>query len=481
MSHPPIRVRFAPSPTGFMHIGNARTALINYLFAQQKGGTFIVRIEDTDAARNFDPGAKNIIDDLDWLSLSYNEGPGKGGPYAPYFQSERQHLYQKKLDHLIKKELIYRCFCTADELERKRERQRALKLPPRYDRTCLALSAQEIENRLAQNIPFIWRFKLDHSTPITITDLARGTIQFNLKHFSDFPLTRADGSFTFMFANFVDDLLMNITHIFRGEDHLSNTAGQAALYRAFDAPLPFYWHMPILVNTDNKKLSKRDFGFSLQDLKDAGFLPVAINNYLAVIGSSHASEIMDMKELASTFNFANPSTASKIKYDVDKLRWINHQWINRLAPHDLLAAVLPFLIKVYPQAASHDEKKLEEIVQIIKTDIYTLADTPDVLTFYFEKPLISKSSFQACISAENIKKISSLLKKNLAQLEDRDAFLAAMKKSAKEENIPLKELFWFMRLSLMEAINGPSIHDLIQILETPESKKRLEHAIDLCA
>src|SRR5579863_3116600 len=288
-------VRFAPSPTGMMHLGNVRTALINALFAKQKHGTFILRIEDTDAQRMHDPQAKQILEDLVWLNLVYDEGPIAGGPHGPYFQSQRMHLYEKTRTLFEEKHLIYRCFCTEDELAKKRERQLALKLPPRYDRTCIALSSDTVAKHLAENSPFIWRFKLDHERSITITDLAHGAITFDLSNFSDFPITRQDNSFTFMFANFVDDYLMNVTHIFRGADHLSNTANQAALFDALNISLPTYWHMPILCNLEGKKLSKRDFGFSLRDLRDAGFLAQAINNYVGIIGGSFKEEIMPLE------------------------------------------------------------------------------------------------------------------------------------------------------------------------------------------
>ena len=489
MNSKSIRVRFAPSPTGIMHIGNIRTALLNYLFAKQKGGTFVLRIEDTDPQRNFDPGAKIIISDLDWLSLVYDEGPGKDlsavalanedGAYAPYFQSERSAIYQEMLDELKTKKLVYPCFCTEEELEKKRERQRTLKIPPRYDRACLDLSPQEIADRLAQNMPHIWRFKLDHDQAITITDLSRGTVKFELKNFSDFPLTRADGSFTFMFANFVDDMSMKMSHVFRGEDHQSNSAGQAALYLAFNAPLPIFWHMPMLCNLDGKKLSKRDFGFSLHDLKKEGFLPQALNNYLAIIGSSYEQEIMDLDELTQALNFENPHTTGKIKYDVEKLRWVNHKWIDRLSPDELTAAAKPFLAEAYPQAASLDEAQISSMLQIIKTDLYTLKDVVSALQFYFEAPELTATAIEACVPKESMQPLADLIKKHLGTTENSDAFLTALKTEAKELGIPLKQLFWFLRLALMGQVNGPSIHDLIAILGTQESGKRIENALAL--
>ena len=334
-----VRVRFAPAPTGMMHLGNIRSALINALYAKRYNGTFVLRIEDTDTDRNYDPNAVEITCDLEWLGLTFNEGPGKGGPHAPYFQSQRTALYQEKLQLLINSGHVYRCFCSEEELEQRRERQRALKLPPRYDRTCLGLDAATIEKYLAENIPFIWRFKLDHDQSITITDLAHKEVTFELKHFSDFPLTRQDGSVTFMFANCVDDIDMEITHVFRGEEHLSNTAGQAALYGAFQKPLPTYWHLPLLCNANGKKLSKRDFGFSLRDLKNEGFTPEAILNYLAIIGGSYQEEIMSFDELANTIDLAHPAKTGSITYDVEKFRWVNRKWIERYTPEELYSYV----------------------------------------------------------------------------------------------------------------------------------------------
>jgi nondiscriminating glutamyl-tRNA synthetase len=472
-----VRVRFAPSPTGIMHIGNSRTALLNLLFAKQKNGTFVLRIEDTDPARNFDPGAKTILKDLAWLDVHFDEGPEKGGPYAPYFQSERRKLYQEKLDELKAMGAVYPCFCTEKELEKKRERQRALKLPPRYDRTCLNLSKEEADKKIADGVPHIWRMKLDHHKTITITDLARGPVTFELKNFSDFPLTRTDGSFTFMFANFVDDLLMNITHVFRGEDHQSNTAGQAALYAVFGAPLPIFWHMPMLCNIDGKKLSKRDFGFSLHDLRDAGYLPEAINNYLAIIGGSFKDEIMDLKQLTHTLDFDHMHSTSTIKYDVEKLRWVNHQWIQKLDPADLAQRIKPLLIAAYPTASQLDNKKLAEILQLIKTDLYTLNDAVEALSFYFKAPELSAGAVEACVEKEHRTALKKIMQEQLAQISDIDAFIDALKKAAKTAGIPLKQLFWFIRLALTGKVNGPGIHELLLMLGADETAKRIEHTL----
>lgn len=469
-----VRVRFAPSPTGMMHLGNVRAALINYLFARQKNGTFVLRIEDTDAERMYDPQAKNILEDLSWLGLTYNEGPYIEGPYGPYYQSQRSNLYQAQLDSFEKQNVIYRCFCTQEELEKKRVRQQALKLPPRYDRTCLHLSQDEINKLLHDETPFIWRFKCDHSLSLTITDLAHGHITFDLKNFSDFAITRQDGSFTFIFANFVDDLLMNITHVFRGEDHLSNTANQAALFHAANATLPTYWHLPILCNMEGKKLSKRDFGFSLRDLKDAGFLPEAVANYVSIIGGSFKEEILSLSELAQHFNFETINASGRITYDVEKLKWVNKQWIMRYEPEKLEQECRPFLENAYPNAKNMDTSKLIQLLQTIKSELITTQDCVNALEFYFVEPQITQADFNACISVEFLEPIKALIQEHVSILESNPSgFATSIKKTAKERNITLKELFWFIRLALIGKTNGPGIQELVDMLGAQEVKARI--------
>lgn len=473
-----IRTRFAPAPTGFMHLGNVRTVLMNYLFTRQKSGTFVLRIEDTDQQRIIDADAKQILTDLAWLDLDYDEGPIKGGPYAPYVQSQRTAIYQQKLDELKGTGHIYRCFCTVEELEKKRQRQVALKLPPRYDRTCLALSADAIEKKLADKIPFIWRMKLDHGMTVTITDLAHGKINFELKNFSDFPLTRQDGSFTFLFANFVDDLVMKMTHIFRGEDHLTNTANQAAMFHAFNAPLPIYWHMPILFNTEGKKLSKRDFGFSLKDLKEAGYLPEAICNYLAIIGGgTFEQEIMSKNELIKAVNFGHISSTGQVRYDVEKLTWLNHKWIDRLNADELMERCLPFLQASYPAVTTIDKAQLTKIIQIIKTDLNTLAEITNALHFYFNEPIATYETMIEHVNPTTATNVMAIIKKHQDLISSPEQFLTAIKAAAKEQNISIKELFTCLRIVLMDEAEGPSIHDLFTILGIQEATARIKKAV----
>ena len=463
-----IRTRFAPSPTGLMHIGNIRTALLNYIFAKQNNGVCVLRIEDTDPKRNFDPGAKHIQHHLEWLGLQFQEGP-QNGPYQPYFQSKRTEIYKKHLQYLQNNNAIYRCFCSQDELEAKRQRQIAMKKPPRYDGTCTKRSEEDIQSKLENKTPFVWRMKVDPSKQLTFKDLARGTLHFDLKNFSDFPLTREDGSFTFMFANGVDDAEMDITHVLRGEDHLTNTVGQVILFQALDKEVPIFWHLAILCNSEGKKLSKRDQGFSLEDLKAAGFLPEAICNYLGIIGASFEQEILTLDELAHIYNFENISSASQIKYDIEKLRWVNHKWIAQSDITHLTEQCKPFLEQAYDLSNVSDQS-LQCLIKAIQTDMHTLQDSVEQLKFYFNKPTVTQQQLLNIASEE---KLSKLLKIIQQKEINWDNYSTHIKTQAKAHGISFKELFSTIRLLTTGSVKGLQIHDLFNCLGQEEFSKRL--------
>ena len=465
-----IRVRFAPSPTGFMHLGNVRAALLNFLFARQKEGTFILRIEDTDQQRLIDPEGLQIMNDLAWLHIEYDEGPRKGGKDAPYYQSERSAIYTHYLEICKEKNQVYRCFCTAEELERKRQRQLALKQPPRYDRACLALSATEIAERLAEHVPFIWRFKLNYDESVTFYDLAHKMMHFDLKHFSDAPLTRQDGSFTFMFANFVDDMVMKITHVFRGEDHLTNTAVQVAMYHAFNVEIPVFWHLPIIGNAEGKKLSKRDFGFSLTDLRNGGFLPEALVNYLAIIGHSVTEEIMDMNKLIHLFNFEHLSSTGQIRYDLEKLRWVNHQWIMHYDTAELAQLVRPFLLEEDPAFESISDAELIRVLRAVQPELITLKDAGKRLQFILRQPEIDPG----LLAQYKVDHYRSFFKSALKSLPtDPHEAASRIQSLCKEQGIPLKDSFSLLRIALTGIPQGPSMKDLLGMLPADEVQKRL--------
>ena len=463
------RVRFAPSPTGIMHIGNVRTALLNNLFALKNKGTFILRVEDTDQERNISP--QSIFDHLAWLGINYQEGPSIGGNYGPYFQSQRHEIYQTYLEKLAEQNFVYRCFCTQEQLEIKRNRQIALKNPPRYDRTCMKLSQADIHAKLQAQTSFFWRMKIDETQAIQFKDLGCGVLNFELKNFSDFAITRADGSFTFMFANCIDDITMKISHILRGQDHMTNTVGQLAIMRALQHPFPIFWHLPILFNIDGKKLSKRDNGFSLEDLKDAGFLPQAINNYLGIIGASFEKEILSLQEMADAYNFDNMHTTNQIKYDIEKMRWINHKWIAQTPLDELLNLCKPFLAKQYDISTISDDN-LKILIASVQTDIVVLKDICHLLEFYFIKPEISQEQIDALIpDTFTSKTLQTIL--HHQQADNFKDFFEAAKKDAQANLINLKDFFSYFRLLITGSPKGLGIAELEKCLGFAEIKRRI--------
>ena len=469
------RVRFAPSPTGTLHLGNVRAALLNALYARQHNGTFIVRIEDTDAKRTVDPAAQAILEHLAWLGISYDEGPYVGGPHAPYYQSQRHATYEHFFNVLYEKGYIYRCFETPEELEQKRAQQRALGLPPRYGREGLKLSEEEIAQKLANKTPYVWRVKLP-DTKISIYDLARGTIEFDLEHFGDFAITRQDGSFTFLFANFVDDYVMQISHIFRGEDHLSNSAMQAALYYLFNTEQPTFYHLPIITNDSGKKLSKRDFGFSLQDLRESGFLPEAICNYLAILGSSFEQEIMDFSELIQHVHINKHSPVGTIHYDVEKLRWVNQQWIQQLDAQDVAQRCRPFLETVYPDAQQTSDDVLIDLVHTLQTDLVTLYDVVTVFAFYFTQP----EPQQAWLDHFNINEHRAFIETLYTSIDwsgSPDATFTAIKQTVKDADKPMKSILSLLRLALTGQPQGPGIKQLLHLLPEDSVRNRIQQLL----
>ncbi|MBP9764839.1 glutamate--tRNA ligase [Candidatus Babeliales bacterium] len=466
-----VRTRFAPSPTGIMHIGNVRAALLNFIFAHQNKGTFALRIEDTDQERNISQGTEFIIKHLTWLGLNYQEGPDIGGPYAPYYQSQRAAIYQKHLQQLQNDGFIYRCFCTPDELEIRRNRQIAMKKPPRYEGTCLKLTAAEIEQKLAAKTSFIWRMKVDSSQKVSFRDLARGMLEFDLQHFSDFPLTREDGSFTFIFANCVDDSEMKMSHVFRGEEHLSNTVSQTVLYNAMKQTLPTFWHLPILCNQDGKKLSKRDRGFSLEDVQQQGYLPEAICNYLGILGCSFEQEIMSLDELANNYRFDNLHGASQIKYDIEKLKWMNHKWIAAYDLVKLTALCKPFLQQHYDLSKISDQT-LMQLIKSIQNDMQTLVDSVTLLQFYFIQPIVDFTQYADIADQATFQAMHTVLRN--ADMTSWETFLAQVKQQAKAQSIPDKVVYSTIRILITGSPKGMQLLDLYTSLGKEAFFKRLQ-------
>ena len=336
MSSPPYTTRFAPSPTGALHLGNARTAFLSYLAARKSGGRFVLRIEDTDEARSQQDHFINLLQDLRWLGLTWDEGPDVGGPHAPYRQSERRALYDERLADLQARGLTYPCFCTNTELSLERKRQLAAGKPPRYSAKCRALSPAQIAERQAQGLASAIRFKVPQGRTVTFTDLVHGEQRFNTDDIGDFIVCRADGSAAFFFSNALDDALMGVTLVLRGDDHLTNTPRQLLLLEAFNLPAPAYAHVALLLGMDGSPLSKRHGSTSLHEFRERGFLPEALRNHLVRLGHTGAHDgWLDDAAMLEDFNLSRLGRAAA-KFDETQLRHWQREAVARLQPEEFV-------------------------------------------------------------------------------------------------------------------------------------------------
>lgn len=341
-----VRVRFAPSPTGYLHIGGARTALFNWLFARKMGGKLILRIEDTDIERLKEDSVSQILTSLKWLGINWDEGPEAGGEYGPYYQSERFDIYKKYAQQLLDEGKAYYCFCTTEDLAAQREKQRAAKQPFRYARTCRDIPAEEAKARIAAGEPYSIRIKIPAEGSITVHDLIHGEVTFNMDQFDDFVIVKSNGIPTYNFAVCVDDHLMGITHVLRAEEHLSNTPKQLLVYEALGWEPPKFGHMPMILAMDRSKLSKRHGATSVEEFRSQGYLPEAIINYLTLLGwgPGDEREIFTLEETVKLFELEQMSKKAAI-YDTKKLTWMNGQYLSELPLEKFCRMLSPSSLK----------------------------------------------------------------------------------------------------------------------------------------
>lgn len=378
-----MRVRFAPSPTGNLHIGSVRTALFNWFFASHHNATLVLRIEDTDEQRSSSDFEQNIIDGLEWLGIPFDESPDNPGPYGPYRQSERiaANCYESHLNQLQNSGHIYRCFCTAEELDAERSRAKTNKKPYVYSRTCLRLSDDEIAKKIAQSAPFTYRFKVPHES-LVFHDLIRGPVEFDLSLLSDFILTKPNGQPNYNFAVVADDIDMKITHVLRGEDHISNTPKQLLLFKALTKTVPEFGHLPIILGEDRSKLSKRHGATAVIDYQKQGFLPAALINYLALLGWSPNSEVerLSANDICKQFTLNRVNKSGAI-FDMAKLTWMNGQYIRDLSTDDLMSHIEPFLNPAARQLLTESPHN-SAIIELVHDSLDTLADINECLSIF---------------------------------------------------------------------------------------------------
>jgi glutamyl-tRNA synthetase len=375
-----IRTRIAPAPTGPCHVGIARTALFNYLFTRKHGGTFLMRLEDTDVSRSRKEFEEDVYEGLRWLGLDWDEGPDVGGDFGPYRQSERKEIYQVALQKLLEAGLAYPCFCTAYELQEERKRRLKLKLPPRYSGKCQKLSRRKQEAAKAEGKPYSIRFQMPDRR-IAFDDMIRGRVEFDGAEIGDFVIVKPDGDFIFHLSNVVDDIEMKITHVIRGEDHVSNTPRHIALAEALGIAPPTYGHIPLILNPDRSKMSKRKNPTSVSDYRQWGYLPEAVVNFLALIGWSSGTEreVFSLDELVEAFSIEAVGRAGAI-FDIEKLNWLNGHYIRALPPEKLQEKLSPYL----PDA---DANYLRQIVPLIQERLKRLDEAPALTDFFFREEL----------------------------------------------------------------------------------------------
>jgi nondiscriminating glutamyl-tRNA synthetase len=476
----PPRVRFAPSPTGWLHVGNARTALYNWLFARHHGGTFILRIEDTDLDRSTADSAVGILESMRWLGLDWDEGPEAGGTCGPYRQSERLALYQAAALRLLEQGQAYHCFCTPEQLEADRQEALAHGRPPQYVGRCARLAAAEVAHRRAQG-PGAIRFRVPREE-VVVDDLIRGRVTFPAGEFGDFVILRTNGIPSYNFAVVVDDHAMGISHVIRGEDHLSNTPKQVFLYRALGYPPPAFAHLSMILGPDGTRLSKRHGATSVQQFMELGYLPEALLNYLALLGWSPGDdrEVMPLEELTASFTLDRVSRSAST-FDPGKLSWMNGVYLRTVPTARLFSLCRPFLTRepaVGPPGEVLHESYLLAVVELVKNHAHFLTDLPTLVAPYVRPTVTPTPEAEPYLHTEEARNIFRALS---SRLEDRpplnrEEFVSMLKQVGKTLGLSGKNLFMPVRAALSGETHGPDLDRLYLTLGPVRAVDRLRRA-----
>ncbi len=480
-----VRLRFAPSPTGYLHIGGLRTALYNYLYAKQNGGKFLLRIEDTDRTRYVEGAIENLIHELKWAGVEADEGVcldenGKiteVGECGPYIQSERveKGIYNKYAEELIEKGYAYYCFCSKERLDDVKNQQKADGKIPRYDGLCRGVSIEDAKKRIANGESYVIRLKLPENRDIVFEDVIKGRITINTNDMDDQVLIKADGFPTYHFAVVVDDHLMGITHIVRGDEWISSTPKHIYLYEALGFEKPIFVHLPTVLNKSGKKLSKRNDDASVEDFRLKGYLPEALINYLALVGWSPESneEILSLDEMVKQFSFDRVSKSGGV-FDVDKLDWVNAQYIRKMEVSELAKLVKPYLVKAGFIKEDICEKRLELITKTFQESISRLPEIIEQSRFLFEDVTVEPEALKMR-NVEHIEILKEKMKEELSQIEEMDEETAKgfMKKVQKASGFKGKDLYMPVRALLTGQVHGPELSNILEILGKGEILRRL--------
>jgi glutamyl-tRNA synthetase len=475
------RVRFAPSPTGYLHIGGLRTALYNYLFAKNQNGKIILRIEDTDRKRFVDGAVENLLKILDWAGIDFDEGPEIGGKSGPYFQSQRLDIYKKYAEELISKGMAYYCFCTPERLKALREKQQEQKLPQaKYDKHCLNLSKIEIDDKLNSDVVKVVRLTVKPDQKIIINDKIRGQVEFDSNNIDDQVLIKSDGFPTYHLANVVDDHLMGITHVIRGEEWLSSTPKHVLLYDYLGWEKPVFAHLPLLLNPDKSKLSKRQGDVAVEDYRDKGFLKEALINFVALLGwnPGDEQEFFPMEELINKFTLERVHKAGAV-FNIEKLNWLNAEHLRSKSNDELLLMLKEELSKSHFKDKVLDYDYLLLIIEAMKPRVSFINEFITKCTYFYTEPTQYDENIIKKRWKEDTPKLLTKFRDNILQLDNpvKEDFENALTKTADELNIGKGKLIHPVRLALSGIGTGPGVYDLLYIIGKAKSIERINRAL----
>ena len=478
-----IRVRFAPSPTGPFHIGGARSALFNWLLARKySDGKFILRIEDTDRVRSSKESEENIKESLKWLGLNWDEGVDAGGDYGPYHQMERLDIYKKYAQQLIDEGKAYYCYCTEEEIAKEREALMSENKMPIYQGHCRSLTSEQIEKYKAEGRKPTIRFRTPENESVEFDDMVRGHMQFDSNGVGDFVIVKADGIPVYNFAVVIDDALMQISHVIRAEEHLSNTPRQVVLYQALGFKVPIFAHISLILGKDHSKMSKRHGATSVEQYKNLGYLPEALVNFLALLGwaPQNEQEIFSIDELVQAFSMEHVAKNPAV-FDIDKLNWLNAQYMKKLSAEQITDMAMPHLVEKGYLASSDvsaDEKAaLVRFTEIIRDHLSYGAQFLDFADLYFNDDIIVEDpEAKKVLEDETAPTVINLFKQKLSNIEE---FTAAniqpiFKQITKELKIGGKKVYMPVRISLTGQMHGPDLAGIIEVIGRDRVSKRIQ-------
>lgn len=477
-----VRVRFAPSPTGYLHVGGLRTALYNFLFARKNKGKFILRIEDTDRNRYVEGAVENLIAALKWAGLDYDEGPDIGGEYGPYMQSQRLDLYKKYADELIKSGNAYYCFCSQERLQNLRQEQERLKLPQiKYDKHCLNLNPEEIENNLKNSVPYVIRLNVKPNQKIIFHDIVRNEVIFDSNNIDDQILLKSDGYPTYHLANVVDDFLMKISHVIRGEEWLSSTPKHVILYDAFGWERPQFAHLPLLLNPDKSKLSKRQGDVAVEDYRDKGYFKEALINFVALLGwnAGDDREFYYLNELIEAFSLEKVNKSGAV-FDIIKLNSLNAEHLRKKTNSELLELLKIELTK--SEFANHNisDEKLLQIIDAMKERVTFVYEFITNCKYFYKRP----EEYDEKALEKNWKDDTpNYLRKFIeliSQIDNpsKEDYENALNTVAEMYNLGKGKIIHPLRLAVSGQSTGPGMFDLLYIIGKDEVIERIENAIN---